>query len=249
MTLTNPKQPTKILGSDADAIGVEVYDERDIRHIVNIEWSGEIEKHTCEANTYPEQREDLNDEEQRIMLQVEERARYTAQKEFPEEDILHPMWDPAHVKAGIKALGNYPLEQFHESFEEFYEAIIDPESFIERSPIDETSVVVNTSVRFREGDVLSVDGLEITYKTPDGREHCMGGLPDYPEDEQLVISLPKMDFDDDFDYYEDFQDTVMTHLFAQVRDIYLNMGEEPPEEFLVEGIGKYKIIGDGIGDI
>ncbi len=235
-----------ILGHDSQAIGVEVYDERDVRHIVNVEWTGGIEKHTLDEDSYPFEKEDRTDEEQRIMTQVEARARFAAQQEFPDADILSPMWRPEHIKASIEAFSNYPMEEFLDDFREYYDALRNPMQYIDDSPVDKESIIINVIVHFNDGEVLDVSDVGIHYKLTDGSEHRTGPLPSYPNKE-LIFAMPELEFADGFDYEEEFADVIMSHLMAQIRDIYLNMGEDPPAEYRVEGIGKLNIVGDGIG--
>jgi hypothetical protein len=183
------------------------------------------------------------------MTQVEERARFAAHKEFPDEDILHPMWDPAHIEAGIEAFGNYPREKFLTEFRDFYEAIRDPSQFIDDPRMDPETVTANLSLHFRNGKILDVSDLVFEYKHTDGSEHVLGETRSVPPEEELIVFQPYVEFADDFDYEQQFQGVVLSHLMAQIRDIYLNMGEDPPPEYRVEGIGKINIVGDGVGNL
>lgn len=237
---------TAILGHDERAIGVEVYDEKEIRHIVNVEWGGEIEKHTHEEDAYPYNPEDRTEDQQRIMNQVEERAKYEAHKQFPDADILDPMWDPEHIERGLEALTNYPLNQFREHFRDFYEATAEPGQFIDE-PFDLETVTVLKPYQFRDAEIVDIGEVFIEYET-NGQIAETGTLVEYPEDEQIACTLPAINYAPDYDYTGDFHDTVVNHLLAQIRDLYLNMGETPPPEYQVEGIGKFNIHGDGIGE-
>lgn len=238
---------TEYLGKKKGKVGIKVLDERQSPHKVEVGIDGEILFHG--TNDYPHKREERTEEEQRIMTQVEERAKHAAQQEFPDADIVHPMWDPSHIEAGIKAFANYPLAKFHEEFRDFYEAMVDPWAFIDDPDLDPKTLLVNRSVHFRDGEILDFSHLVFEYARTDGTEHRQGAVPSIPDEEELVIYQPHVDHADDFDYEDQFQDIIMSHLFAQIRDIYLNMGEEPPEKYLVEGMGKIDIVGDGIGNL
>jgi hypothetical protein len=235
-----------ILGNTDEDVGVEVMDENGNEHIVEVAWNGEVEHF---VDDYPHKREERTEEEQRIMTQVEERARFAAHKEFPDEDILHPMWDPAHIEAGIEAFGNYPREKFLTEFRDFYEAIRDPSQFIDDPRMDPETVTANLSLHFRNGKILDVSDLVFEYKHTDGSEHVLGETRSVPPEEELIVFQPYVEFADDFDYEQQFQGVVLSHLMAQIRDIYLNMGEDPPPEYRVEGIGKINIVGDGVGNL
>ncbi|EMA14183.1 hypothetical protein C442_20216 [Haloarcula amylolytica JCM 13557] len=213
-------------------------------HKIEVSFDGEIILHG--NDDYPYQPQERSEEEQRIMTQVEARARFAAQQEFPDADILSPMWRPEHIKAGIEAFSNYPMEEFLDDFREYYDALRNPMQYIDDSPVDKESIIVNVIVHFNDGEVLDVSDVGIHYKLTDGSEHRTGPLPSYPNKE-LIFAMPELEFADGFEYEEEFADVIMSHLMAQIRDIYLNMGEDPPAEYRVEGIGKLNIVGDGIG--
>ncbi|AWB26800.1 hypothetical protein [Halococcoides cellulosivorans] len=182
------------------------------------------------------------------MGQVEALAKYYAHLEFPEEDILDPMWDPQHVARGLDALLDYPLETFNEQFREYYEAIRDPLSRID-APADEILVdtirVRKTFTLTEDDQIGEVEPTTINYIHDDRGEIAEGpGIREF--EDRILLSLPQMDFADDFAFESEFNEVIVAHLMAQIRDIYWNMGLEPPEEYMVEGVGKMTIHGDGI---
>ncbi|QPV65039.1 hypothetical protein I7X12_05680 [Halosimplex litoreum] len=178
------------------------------------------------------------------MTQVEERAKYAAQQEFPDADILYPMWDPDHVEAGLRSLSSYDVEAFHEEFREFYKAIQAPKEYVQDPEMDEATAVVNKTIRFSEDRVVDVADLVVEYQRENGQDRVAGSYPSWPDEETLVLHLPKVELAEDFVYEDQMEDVVVSHVMAQIRDIYLNMGEDPPEEYRVEGIGKLHIVGD-----
>lgn len=232
-----------LVDHDDDGIGIRLYDERESEHTVEVDWDGNVVFHG--NDDYPHSPEERTEEEQRIMSQVEERARYEAQKQFPDADILDPMWDPEHIERGLEAMTNYPIEEFKDTFWDFYAAVDDPSPLVSDPEMDPETAMANKLVRFRDGAVVDTSDVSVDYERHDGQSNSVGSVPDYPDDERLVLSLPVMDFADDFSFPEDFYDIVIAHLMAQIRDIYLNMGEDPPAEYRVEGIGKLRIVGDG----
>lgn len=236
---------TSILGHDEKGCGVEVYDENGNRHAVSINWEGEVFEHGTQD--YPLKREDRTQEQQRIMSQVEARARYAAQREFEDEDILDPMWDIKHLERGLKALSRYPLEDFHQQFRDFYDALRHPGQFI-TDGFDLGEVAVFKSFRFQDAEILDVAPVFVRHYTSQTTADDYGTKPHYPPDERIVACLPPMDFEAGYQYEDQFHDLVTGHLLAEIRDCYLHMGEMPPEEYQVEGIGKFDIHGDGTGD-
>lgn len=234
-----------ILGHREHDVGVEVIDEQGHVHTVEVRWDGEVEHY---VDDYPHKREERTEEEQRIMSQVEVRAKYAAQQEFPEEDILDPMWDIHHLEAGLEALSRYPLDRFHEEFRDYYDALVNPGAYITDADFDLNNVEVYKVFRFRESELLDVAPVFLQYYDDAGEPHPVGTFPDYPEDEQIVCVIPPLEVPDDYEYEAQFHDLVVSHVMAQIRDLYFHMGEMPPEEYQIEGIGKLNIHGDGIGE-
>ncbi len=238
----------EIYGHDEANCGVEVTDENNYLHSVLVNWNGDIDGHYVDE--YPHDPDDRTEEEQRIMSQVEERARYEAQQEFPEADILDPMWDPEHIDRGIEALVNHPLEQFHEEFRDFYEALDDPVAYLGESydGVEDDSFTITKSYTLSPDDRIEVvDDVSISYRRTDGTAQRVGPFRE-PGEGVVVCGMPWLEFNDDYNFEEEFHDLVVTHLLAQIRDIYFHMGEEPPDEYKVQGIGKRDIHGDGIGE-
>jgi hypothetical protein len=247
--IQNPNNQVEVVGYDDEDIGIDVFDERDNKHALQVGYTGEIVFHGIDD--YPHKPEDRTQEEQRIMSQVEARARYAAQQEFPDEDILDPMWDIEHLEAGLEALASYDLTEFHDQFRDFYEALADPGPFLDADQFDIDDLVISKFFRFRGGEIVDVAPVVVEHfhtKSDDSDVTYSAPVPEYPHDEQIVCSLPVLDFDDDFVYEDEFQDIVVSHIMAQIRDLYFHMGEMPPEQYQVEGMGKFDIHGDGIGE-
>jgi len=159
------------------------------------------------------------------------------------------MWDPDHIEKGIEAFANYPDEQFLDEFRPLYDAMRDPSKFIDDPDMDPETVVANLSLHFRDSQIIDVSDLVLQYKRTDGSQHTTGSVRSVPNDRELLISLPHAEFADHFDYREQFQGLVLSHFMAQIRDIYLNMGEDPPPEYQVEGVGKLSIVGDDVDNL
>ncbi|WP_233357393.1 hypothetical protein [Halococcoides cellulosivorans] len=208
--------------------------------------SGEVEYHG--TDDYPHHPEDRTQEEHALMGQVEAVAKFYAHNQFPEADILHPMWDPDHVDRGLDAILNYPMDEFLPAFREYYEALREPFSVIDvdRENIDESTILVHKTFTITDDNrVDEIEPLWISYREPDGTEKTIGDRPTDFED-RIHLFMPPLAFDEQFDYEAEFTDVIVTNLMAQIRDIYLNMGLKPPEAYDVVGNGKLKIHGDGI---
>ncbi|WP_228841643.1 MULTISPECIES: hypothetical protein [unclassified Haloarcula] len=184
------------------------------------------------------------------MSQVEERAKYAAQQEFPEADILEPMWDPDHIKRGIEALKAYQLDDFHREFRDFYEALDDPAGYASEpreSVVVESARIYKAFTITPENRIDEVLDVVLSYERPDGSDGTVGQTREL-DDSLILCVIPALDIGEGFDYQEEFHKLVLTHLLAQIRDIYLHMGEEPPDEYKIQGVGKLNIHGDGIGE-
>lgn len=232
MTSNTLTKETEILGSDEAAIGVEVFDEQNIRHIVNVEWDGNLEKHTHETDAYPHNPADRTFEQQVVMTQVEERAKVAAQREFPQEDILETEWMPEGVQRGIEALQTLDVERFAEEFKRCYEMVTQPESvpgvtretaqivwqpfYIDAS--DNLTAVPEPVLQYKErGEVKTTDA-----------DSAMRGY----SGDKLTLSLPPMEFNEgEYEFPDGFQVFCIEHMFAQLRDVLEHIGESPPEDF------------------
>ncbi|KZX46724.1 hypothetical protein AV929_19760 [Haloarcula sp. K1] len=238
-----------ILGHTDQDVGVEVIDHQGIMHTVEVTWNGEI-KHFVDREDYPHEPEDQTKEEHRIMSQVEERAKYAAQQEFPEQDILEPMWDPEHIKRGIEALEAYQLDDFHREFRDYYKALQDPAKYASdprESVVVESARIYKAFTITPDNRIGEIDDVALSYECQDGSDGSAGRVREM-DDSLIVCAMPALDIGKSFDYEDEFHKLVLTHLVAQIRDIYLHMGEEPPEEYKVQGVGKLNIHGDGIGE-
>lgn len=226
---------TEVLGQDDRAVGVEVHDDRGNRHIVNVEWDGGIEEHIHQDVDYPNDPEERTVAEQRLVEQVEHRARYAAQRAFPDADLLDPMWDPEHVAAGLAALRRYPEDAFGRQFRDFYEALSDPRQFLQPTDADLDSVRVRKAFRVENRAIVDVAPVVVRECDPGPVEDPQD---DYPPDQRIVCRLPPLEFADGYEYQTQFPDLVVGHLTAQIRDVYRSMRAAPPERYDIDGLGK-----------
>lgn len=232
---------TEIADHDSEGLGVRVYDEYDIEHQIALDWDGKVTYHG--VNEYPQQPADRTDEEQLLMSQVEVRARFAANEHF-DAQILDPDWDPAYFKRARTALMKYPDERFHAEFRDFYDAVQAPEEFVDDPRHEPGGEAIYKSFGITEGDEIgTVDDLLIQYNTGASASE-VGSLQTDEEYDRVVCALPRTEFTEDTTFEGDFRGLLITHLGCQIRDIYRHMGEQPPEEYQMEGPGKLSILGD-----
>lgn len=234
----------EFIGEDEEVVAFDVIDPNGNKHELDVarDSEGTITYHG--TDNYPHERENRMDEEQRIMSQVEARARFAAHQKF-DERFVDPMWDPAYVERGIQALSKYPLEAFHEKFRDFYEALEDPRPYVDdpaHDPGGEAIVKAFGISSLNEIEVVS--DVVVQYETASGRAEKTAPHPEYDEYDLIGCALPRMTFEDEITFENDFHKVVLVHLKCQIRDIYRNMGEDPPAEYDVEGVGKLEYFGD-----
>ncbi|ELZ03222.1 hypothetical protein C482_03764 [Natrialba chahannaoensis JCM 10990] len=241
----------EIIGTEDGIIGVKVIDPRGNQHLVEIDVEDEDSEDLHAQESYPLDASKRTQEQERLMNQVAARARYEAHTKT-EYDILRPSWYPPHIERGIEALENMSAEKFDAAFREYYHALINPEKTREEYGITEGSVefpgepqIVLIMKGFcidDQNEVVNVLPDMYIYYTNDQTEQTYtAGTSASCSDEttQLTVMLPPfVSISDDFNYPEDFRASVINNLVCQIRDIYRNMGEEPPANVDLEGFGK-----------
>jgi len=244
----------EIIGIKEGVIGVEVIDPNGNSHLVDLAVDNEEENDYHGQDVYPHSSSERTEEQERLMNQVFARARFEAHTQT-EYEILRDGWDPRQLRRGIDALENMPAEEFDEAFREYYHALINPEKTKEEYDItkdsvefpdepqvslimkgfciDESNKVVNVLSDFCI--YYSNEDAEMNYTTGTFAS-CSDNLT------QITPMIPPFkeppDDDDDFVYPEDFRGFMIHNLICQIRDVYLNMGENPPEQYNIQGFGK-----------
>jgi hypothetical protein len=195
---------------------------------LTIEWDGTVREHG--TDDYPHKREARTLEQQKIMTQVENRATFAAQQEFPEKDILDPEWNPVELDRALQALETMHVDEFAQQFRTCYEMITSPESFGEVTART-AQIIFQPFYVDRNNDVCAVPRPVLQYKQ--NGEVLMTdeepGTFDQPGT-KFTVTLPPMTFaDDEYEFPDGFQVFLIKHMGAKIRDVYIDMGEEPPE--------------------
>lgn len=243
---------TDILGTDDNEIGVQVFDDSDIEHVVHVGWDGDIEKHYMDE--YPQKREERTLEEQKIMTKVEERAKLAAQREFPDADILEPAWNPDELATAIETIQTLPVDRFAEDFEDCYRMLTEPASTPEVPP--GSAQLIFQPFFLDETDALAYVPTPVTQYKPDGaseakmthREAAFQQYRDDPSMRKFGLSYPPVEFaDGEYEFPDGFQMFVIEHLGAQMRDLYRHVGEQPPEPYAdLDHVGKLRTADDDL---
>ncbi|WP_323677341.1 hypothetical protein [Halorubellus sp. PRR65] len=238
---------TRIMGHDERGLGVEVYDPNGDRHTFELDWDGNIEKHG--QDVYPKDPAKRTDEEERLMQQVCARAVYAAHVHFEDRELIStPSWVPAELERAMDIVRTLPTETFVEHFRNYFDAVRDHTG--ERIDDDVQGVErVRMYIHIDDDNrFIGSSAPTVRYKDASGESQATNyDVEGHPTATSILLSLPPLEFQrDDFEFPDSFQALMVSHLMCQIRDVYLNMGEEPPVEYQVEGIGKPVTLHDGL---
>lgn len=236
---------TESLGQNDEEIGVQVFDERDIEHVVHVTRDGAVSEHY--ADVYSHKVEDRSEQEQRIMSQVEGRAKYAAKREFEEADILEPMWDVPHLEAGLEALSRYSLGKFHREFRDFYDALDDPGAFI-TGEFDIEDVEVSNSYHSREGS-SSTSGTSPSGTSPATAPPTTTAPSRVSPRGTQRLHSPGVGVRRRLRLRGVVPGSRHSASPGVDSGLLPPRGRDAPEEYQVEGIGEFDIHGDGLGAV
>jgi len=232
----------EIIGEDEEDIGTKVTDNNNIVHQIEMHKNdGKIYAHG--QNGYPDKADERTPEGNEHVNQARRYARYYVNNERGYETF---QWDEnvPRIKAVGEAIEALSTDEFEAYFGEFHEAVAGP-----ASDQDDLSIVDLISSVSREANAYYIDvfldendQIEATsdiHPVISGQDWQAdittptkydGRVPDARID---LIPVPLSDI-------ELFRQIVSLQVKCQVRDYYIVMGEEPPEEYRVLGFGKYK---------
>ena len=93
-----------------------------------------------------------------------------------------------------------------------------------------------------QNEIINIpSGVYLYYETEKDNMTQTGGerLPCPDGATQIPVMLPPFKGEsDDFSYPEDFRGLMINNLICQIKDVYRNMGENPPPEVNIDGFGK-----------
>ncbi|WP_363463291.1 hypothetical protein [Halogeometricum borinquense] len=224
-----------------DGFGLCVTDSNSIEHKIGICFDGELDGYLSKgyadnpSNRTPEDNEHVNQAVRYARYHVYQERGYEA---FPWDENL------PQIETVGKAIEELSAEEFEQYFGEFYEAVSGPVSGKGSISLNEFSAALDREVSayyvdvfLNEEDQIAAtsdahpiiinEDWETEITTP--TEHA-GRVPD-ARIELVPIPVPTID---------QFQTIVYHQTQCQIRDYYIVMGEEPPQEYRVLGFGKYK---------
>ncbi|GAB3039268.1 hypothetical protein [Natronobiforma cellulositropha] len=239
-----------IIGIKEGVIGVEVIDPKGNSHLIELAVDNEDADDYHGQDVYPHSSSKRTEEQERLMNQVFARARFEAHTQT-EYEILRDGWDPRQLRRGIDALENMPAEEFDEAFREYYHALINPErakneygiteETVEFPGVPEIALIMKGFCIDDDNEVVNVlPDMYIYYSNEHAEKNYTTGTPASCSDDttQITPMLSPFKLPDDFVYPEDFRGFMIHNLMCQIRDIYWNMGEDPPAAYEIDGFGK-----------
>ncbi|WP_049922229.1 hypothetical protein [Halopiger djelfimassiliensis] len=242
-----------ILGDeDENGVGLRVIDNNETSHGIHVGFDGEITYH--EQNGYPDDPDKRTYSEGEHVSQARRYAKYYVDQET-EYDTLPWDLDADQFEAVRQALQDLSVEEIKRYFGDLLSQSLshyadDPDVDIgdttrpEALPAEqiggEDAVIYKQEIYLDDdGAIEAVSGIGITYYVARGERKTVwrGDAPDREPDARVeLFPAPLVD-------PAPFRDYLVYNLRCQIRDCYLMMGLEPPEEYRVLGHGQYRFTG------
>lgn len=241
-----------ITGENERLVGVNLLDNTNIEHVIEIEKGGKITAH--QQDGYPDQSDERNRKESENVEQVRRYAKYYVDQET-NHDTLPWDLDADRFEAVRQTLQGLSIEEIESYFGDLLEQSLshyadDPNVDIgdttrpEALPAEmiggEDTVIYKQEIYLDDaGAIEAVSGIGITYYVARGERKTVwrGDAPDREPDARVeLFPAPLVD-------PAPFRDYLVYNLRCQIRDCYLMMGLEPPEEYRVLGHGQYRFTG------
>jgi hypothetical protein len=231
----------EVEGESDELIAVKVTDNSGNKHQLLIsKIDGEIDLH--EQDRIPLDSDERNTKQEIILQQVRARAIFVAHHET-EVNLIETDARLDLFKRAIEAIECISDREFRNFFEDYYRAAVgDPrqEGDFETVPFEAVEFVYLPAIvdedqpRFERVGDPSYD-----YIDENDERQMVGSQPDFEPNllfQHYVVG-------EDVPFPDGFRDLLTHHLRCQIRDVYLNMGTEPPPEYDLEGMGKIRIHG------
>lgn len=216
----------RIAGETENRIGVQVWDNEGREHRIKLTPDGDVKLH--EQDAFPLDPEQRSPEQREVISQVQRRAKYAAHFET-EADVLAPEWNPAVLETAIEILENLDRATFDEHFREYYREVQEPSVDV---PLERVYLIAK-GLRIERGQLIDTGDVTYLVEDPSGDVAWQG---EDTVDANVVLNVPPLEID--FRFGERFREYLIHHLKCQIRDLFDQMGEHPPEEYRVDGYGK-----------
>jgi hypothetical protein len=243
----------EITGETDELLGVSVIDNNDIEHIIDLNKAdGEVTGHTQDG--YPNEASDRSYTEGEYVGQARNYAKYYVAEETEHETI---QWDlnPERFETVRSALSDLSTEGLEEYFDDLFAQSLShyaDEPDVDIGDIsrphdlpddmiggDDTALYKQDIYLDEDGEIGATSGVIVSYYVAKGDRRTVrhGDAPDREPDARVEVSPTP------FVEIEPFRDYMVYNLRCQIRDCYLMMGLEPPQEYTVLGHGQYRFTG------
>lgn len=217
----------RIAGTTDNAIWVQLWDNENREHRVKLNWDGNVAFH--EQDAFPVEESERTAEQEDVIQQVRLRAKYAAQFET-DADVLAPDWNPAILEDAIEAIERLDSTTFDQYFREYYHEVQEPSVDV---PVEQVRLITK-GLRVENAELVDVGPVAYHVERGPGDLEWLGGGDTI--DANVVLHVPPLEIESGFG--ERFREYLVHHLRCQVRDVFVRMGEQPPEEYQVDGYGK-----------
>jgi len=232
-----------IQGEDDDGCGLEVIDNNEIEHWIEIKYdTSEISYH--EQDGYADDPNKRTSVENEHVRQARNYARYHVYQEKGYNTFSVEKNRPGveRAKAAIEAL---PQSVFTDYFTDLYKQVKGNGPDVDR-PVpyppgvdthDPVVILMDLYVD-ADGALEAVSDIHLKYQGENSSEAFVWNDDPYPDrkPDARIQMMPSFS-----PSLEAFKKQVVYHLRCQLRDCYIGAGIEPPEAYRVLGFGQYKI--------
>ena len=242
----------KIIGDDERGMGVRVIDNNSVEHTISVGFDGEIQGHGQDG--YPDKADERTHNESEHVGHARKYAQYYVDQET-DYDTLPWDIDADRFETVRQALADLSKAEIETYFGDLLEQSLShyaddpevdigettrPEALPDEMAGDEDAVFYKQEIYLDDEEKIeAVSGIGITYYVARGERKTVwcGEKPDRDPDARVeLFPAPLVD-------PVSLRDYLVYNLRCQIRDCYLMMGLEPPEEYRVLGHGQYRFTG------
>ncbi|NGM70120.1 hypothetical protein G6M89_14070 [Natronolimnobius sp. AArcel1] len=236
-----------IITGESERVGLSIIDNNDIEHLIEMDETGEIKYH--EQDGYPDDAVERTNNENSHVGEARRYAKYYVYREKGYETLpwnLHPDRFET-VREALRTLSSTAIEDYfgellQQSLSHYEDdpsvetgASTRPVTLPETMSTHENAVIYQQEIYLDDDDeVEAVSGILVNYYVAKGerRTDRHGESPDRDPDARIEMSPVPIVAADPLREY------LCYNLRCQIRDCYLGMGIEPPEEYRVLGPGQ-----------
>lgn len=239
-----------IIGDEDEAgVGLQIIDNDKVSHGVHVGYDGDVTHH--DQDSYPDDPDERTTSGNENVMQARRYAKYYVATET-EHDTLPWNLNPDRFETVRKALGRLSDNEITELFGDLLHQILShytddpdvdtgeisrPVSLPTEKAGSDDAVMYRQEIYLDEdGEIETTSGIIVCYYVAKGDRRTVrhGTAPDRDPDAMIEISpVPIVSAGP-------FRDYLQYNLRCQIRDCYLGMGLEPPEEYKVLGPGLYE---------